>query len=369
MSDHFKMDGLEILAMRAAKGEIRRRDFVKGAALLMATPLALRATTAFAADNLVVANWGGDALTAYKDAFADVFNKTAGMGLTIDGSGPTEGAIKAQIASGKVIWDVIDTDPNIGIDFGRKGNLEAIDYSVVDRSKVHSHTAHEFAVGNFFVSYVLAYDSEKYAERPPVTPADFWNVSEFPGKRTMYKWMNGMVEAALLADGVPKDKLYPLDIDRALSKIEELKPHIISFWGSGADSQQALLEGEASMGYVWSTRAGLMERDTDGKIKSSFDSGFLAYDAWMVLKQNPAGKQAAMQFIAAAQDPEAQAILFKLLGNGPINPEAEKFIPADQQKFNPGSAENVAKQVLLDAEWYTDNYSASLEKFLAMVSG
>ena len=92
MSDHFKMDGLEILAMRAAKGEIRRRDFVKGAALLMATPLALRATTAFAADNLVVANWGGDALTAYKDAFADVFNKTAGMGLTIDGSGPTEGA-------------------------------------------------------------------------------------------------------------------------------------------------------------------------------------------------------------------------------------------------------------------------------------
>lgn len=369
MSDHFRTDALEILALRAARGEIRRRDFVKGAALLMATPLALRAGTASAAGQLVIANWGGDALQAYSNAFAEVFNKATGMGLSVDGSGPTEGAIKAQIAAGKVIWDVIDTDPNIGIDFGKKGNVEAIDYTIVDRAKTHPDTIHEFAVGNFFYSFVLAYDSEKYSERPPVTPADFWNVKDFPGKRTMYKWMNGMVEAALLADGVAKENLYPLDIDRALAKIAELKPHIISFWGSGAESQQALIEREASMGYVWSTRASLIERDTSGAIKSSFESGFLTYDAWMVLKGNPAGKEAAMKFIASAQDPEAQATLFKLLGNGPINPHAESLIPAAQQKFNPGSAENVSRQVLLNAQWYADNYSASLEKFLSLVSG
>jgi len=38
----------------------------------------------------------------------------------------------------------------------------------------------------------------------------------------------GSLEPALMADGVPRNKLYPLDVDRALKKLSELKPHIRS---------------------------------------------------------------------------------------------------------------------------------------------
>ncbi len=369
MSDHFRSDALEILSLRAARKEISRRDFVRGAALLLATPLALRAGMARATEQLVLANWGGDAIDVYKKAFSGVFNTATGMGLNIDGSGPTEGAIKAQISSGSIVWDVIDTDLFTGVNFGRKGVLEPIDYSVVDRKRQRENSAYEHAVGNFLISFVLAYNTEKYAERAPSSASDFWNVAEFPGKRTMYKWMNGMLEAALLADGVTREMLYPLDVDRALAKIEELKPHVISFWGSGAESQQLLIEGEASMGYVWNSRAQLIETDTNGAVKWTFDGGFLSYDCWMVLKGNPAGRETAMKFIAASQDPDAQLALFNLLSCGPANPEADALIAADRQHLNNASAENAAKQVILDAEWYADNYSASLEKFLAVVSG
>jgi len=368
MSDHFKRDCFEILTRRAAAGEIDRRSFVKAAAVLLSVPLAMRSKMAFAADQLVLANWGGDALETFARAFGDSFTKDTGIPVRIDGSGPTEGAIKAQITSKKVIWDVVDADANLSIDFGKQGALEAIDYNVVDRTKLRQGFDFEFGTPGYFFSYVLAYDASKFADAAPTSPADFWDVEKFPGKRTMYKWMNGMLEAALLADGVKPEELYPLDIDRALAKIEALKPHIISFWGSGAESQQLLLEGEASMGYIWNTRAMLLEKDTGGQIKWGFDGGFVNSSTWIVIKGNPAGKDNAMKFIAESQKPENQLVLFEQMGNGPANPETDALIADDQKALNCASAEALAKQVALNAEWYADNYSAALEKFLALVS-
>lgn len=368
MSEHFKRDCFEILTRRAAAGEIDRRSFVKAAALLLSVPTAMRAKMAFAANQLVVANWGGDAIDAFQKAFGEPFTKATGIAVRIDGSGPTEGAIKAQITSGKIIWDVVDADANLGIAFGKEGVLEALDYNTIDRAKIRKGYDYEFGTPGYFFSYVLAYDSARFSDEAPTSPADFWNVEKFPGKRTMYKWMNGMLEAALLADGVKPEELYPLDIDRALAKIEALKPHIISFWGSGAESQQLLTEGEAAMGYIWNTRAILLGRDTDDQIKWGYDGGFLNSSTWITPKGNPAGRDNAMRFIATSQDAQSQVMLFDLLGNGPANPEADTLIPDDRKALNCVSPEAEAKQVTLNAEWYADNYSAALEKFLALVS-
>ena len=85
--------------------------------------------------------------------------------------------------------------------------------------------------------------------------ADFFDVEKFPGKRSLYKWGAGMWEAALLADGVAPDKLYPLDLERAHDKIAAFKDNIVSYWGGGAESQSVLMNGEASMAMIWSTRA------------------------------------------------------------------------------------------------------------------
>ena len=66
----------------------------------------------------------------------------------------------------------------------------------------------------------------------------------------MCKWIQGQLEAVLLADGVKPEEIYPLDVDRAFKKLEPLLPNLI-FWDAGAQSQQLFRDGEVVMGNIW----------------------------------------------------------------------------------------------------------------------
>ena len=50
---------------------------------------------------------------------------------------------------------------------------------------------------------LLAYRTDKFGDNGPNNWADFWNVEKFPGRRGLYKGVAGMLESALMADGVP----------------------------------------------------------------------------------------------------------------------------------------------------------------------
>ena len=349
-------------------GRISRRAFTQAVGVALALPVALRTGLTFAqAKQLVLVNWGGDAIDAYAAAYGVAFEEATGIPVRMDGSGPTEGAITAQATSGNVGWDIVDVDPFSAITLGAQGHLQPIDYSVVDKSKTRPGFGWEHAMSAYFFSYVLAYDSELYQEAPTSLP-DFFDVERFPGPRTMYKWGVSSWEAAALAAGADAGSLYPIDIDKAHAKIEEIKPEVVSFWGGGAESQTAMLTGEASMGIVWSTRAKLIEEESGGRIKYVWDKGILSPGAMSVLTDNPGGTEAAMQFLASMQDPEKQLVMFEKLGQGPANPAADELIPEDQRRHNPVSDENIAVQIPLDVEWYAENYGAALDKYLAMIS-
>ena len=370
MNSAFQQDCLEILSEKASKGEITRRRFTQMAALLLGvSPLALKAGQAHAAANeLVFVNWGGDAGPAYDKAYGAAFKAAAGVEVKQDGSGPTEGAIKAQFDSGKPSWDIVDADPFSAEALGKKGAIEPIDYAVVDKKKMREGFGWEYSASSYFYSYIIAYDSSKFGDKVPTGMADFFDVEKFPGKRAMYKWGVGMWEAALLADGVAADKLYPLDTKRAHDKIAKFKEHIVSYWGGGAESQSVLLNGEASMALIWSTRAGLIEKDSGGSIKFIWDQGLIAPGAMAVLKNNPGGKENAMKFIASAQDPKAQVIMFDMLGQGPANPAADALLPPEKARLNPVDPANMKKQIALDMGWYETNYGPALDEYLKIIS-
>jgi putative spermidine/putrescine transport system substrate-binding protein len=366
----FQKDCLEILSMKVARGEISRRRFTQVAAMLVAgAPLALKGRSAEAAANeLVLVNWGGDAIKAYDEAYGKPFLAETGITVKEDGTGPTEGAIAAQVKSGKPTWDLVDADPFSAITLGKQGMMEEIDYNVVDKKKMREGFGWDYAASTYFYSYVIAYDSKKYGDAVPTGMKDFFDVEKFPGKRSMYKWGSAMWEAALLADGVAPDKLYPLDLDRAHAKIKAFKDNVVSFWGGGADSQSVLLNGDAAMAIVWSTRAGLIEADSGGQIKFVWDQGLLSPGALGVIKGNPGGKDNAMKFIASAQDPKKQLVIFDMLGQGPANPAADALIPAEKQRLNCVDPANMKKQITLDMPWYSEHYSAALDAYTAIIS-
>ena len=101
----------------------------------------------------------------------------------------------------------------------------------------------------------LCYRKDKFPNGGPQSWADFWDVKKFPGTRSLYNNAPRALAFALLADGVPPDKLYPMDIDRAFKKLDQIKPHIKVWWTQGNQSQQLIRDGEVDMMAIWNARA------------------------------------------------------------------------------------------------------------------
>jgi len=370
MSGDFEQDCLGILENKGKSRGFSRRQFMQLATMLAAgAPGLLTWKEAAAAnDELVYVNCGGDASKAHDKAFGEAFRRDTGILVKQDGSCGTEGKIQAQFESGNPTWDVIGSEPFSAENLGKKGMLEEIDYSVVDKNKMRPGFGWKYSAAVGFYSYVIAYDASKFGDKVPAGMADFFDVEKFPGKRALYKGGSAVWEALLLGDGVAPDKLYPLDIDRAHKKLAAFKEHIVAFWGGGAESQSLLLDGDASMALIFSTRAGLLEEDTDGKIKFVWDQGILVPGAMSVMKGSPAGKETSMKYIAAAQDPQKQAVLFELLGYGPGNPAADALIPKERQRFNCVDPTNMSKQIAIDVAWYETNFTAALDAYTKIIA-
>lgn len=370
MDKYITNDPLNLMAAKAVGGGISRRRFTQlGMMLLGGSVLALRGTPALAdSGQLVLVNWGGDAVAAYDSAYGAPFAAATGVAVRQDTSGPTEGAITAQVQSGKPAWDIVDTDPFSAATLGKQGMIEPIDYAIVDKARIREGFAWEYSVAGYFYSYIIAYDATRFGDNPPTSMADFFDIEKYPGKRGMYKWGGGMWEALLLADGVAPDALYPLDIERAHAKLAAFKEHVAGFWGGGAESQSLLLNGDASMALIWSTRSRLIEEDSGGDIKFTWAQGLVAPGAFAVIKGNPGGVENAMNFIASAQDPERQLVMFEALGQGPANPETDALIPEELRIYNPVDPANYAQQIPLDMAWYEQNYSAALDAYLKIIS-
>ena len=357
MAQEFGADLAEI-----ARG-LGRRRLLQGAALLGLAPATL--ARAAGVPEVVMCNWGGDAVPAFKKAFADPYEKATGGVMTIDGSGPTNGKIRAMVEANSVRWDFCDSGVTGLAELATRNLLAPIDYTVVDKSKVAPEFAYEYGVCNYMFSTVQAWDKTKVTGTP--TLADFFDLKKIPGKRMIRKDSQAMIEMALMADGVPLDKVYPMDVDRAMKKFASIKDALLT-WETGAQSQSLLRDGEVSMGWLWNTRATLLKAEAGSKIDYNFTGGVLQPGLWVVPKGNPGGKQ-AMVAIAAMQDPPGQVTLLDAMNQGPANPAAAKVVPANLLPGDPSSPENSAVQVKINGDWYHDHHGATFRRFLEFLSG
>lgn len=363
--DEFAKDSLAIAKAKFDQGKIDRRQFMTVAAILgFSGPAVLGSRQAAAATTeVVLSNWGGDAVAAYKKAYGEPFEKVSGLKMPVDTTGPSAGKIKAMVESKKVTWDVGDSNLGVGVELGGAGLLEAIDYSIVDKNKVLPGLWNDHAIAGYGFSHIFVYDDAKFPNKKPQSWADFWNLKDFPGKRAMRRDPQGVVEAALFADGVPKDKIYPIDLPRAFKKIQEIKKDTI-FWNNAAESQQLIRDGEVTMCETWNTRAYLLGQDTKGRVKTVLNQGMFQPNAWVVPKGNPAGREAAMKLIASMQDPGQQIEILKIIGCGPVNPAAAALVPAELKGQNPSDPAALASQVMFDVQWYAANQAKAQQAFL-----
>ena len=332
----------------------------------MKTTFAFAAVAAFVAvsapakaDNMVFSSWGGTTQDAQKAAWASPF--TEKTGITVVQDGPTDyGKLKAMVEAGEVTWDVVDVEGDYAAQAGKNGQLEKLDFSVIDKSKLDPRFVTDYSVGSFYYSFVIGCNADA-VKACPKTWADLFDTTKFPGKRTFYKWSApGVIEAALLADGVAADKLYPLDLDRAFKKLDTIKSDII-WWSGGAQSQQLLASAEAPFGSVWNGRMTALAA-TGIKVETSWEQNITAADALVVPKGSP-NVESAMKFIALATSAEPQAALAKATGYAPINVDSAKLMDPETAKTLPD--QQTASQVNADMTYWADNRDAIGEKWYA----
>lgn len=181
---------------------------------------------AFAAGQITFVSQGGSYQETQTKAILDPAAKLLAITVNQDSIPDAWPVIKAQGATGKPIWDVVDTPTSNCLRGGREGLLEKLDFSKLpNAAAIPEQYRTPYSVAYEFYSTVIGYN-KKTLKKVPQSWADFWNVKVFPGTRALRNDPQTVLEAALLAGGVPRDKLYPLDVDRAFKKLQQIKPDI-----------------------------------------------------------------------------------------------------------------------------------------------
>jgi putative spermidine/putrescine transport system substrate-binding protein len=310
--------------------------------------------------SITFASWGGTTQDAQKISWADPFQKETGIAVLQDG--PTDyGKIKAMVEAGNIAWDVVDVEGDYAFQAAGLGLLEPIDYSIVDKKNLDPRFCFEYGVGSFYYSFVLGYNKDAVGGKTPESWADIFDTKKFPGKRSFWKWSSpGVLEMALLADGVKADKLYPLDLDRAFAKLDSIKRDIL-WWASGAESQQQLASGEVTLGKFWNGRMYALEQ-SGANVGIVWNQNMALADL-LVVPKGTKHKEAAMKFLAVATSPQGQAALANATAYAPTNTASLPLLDKKMVPLLP--SEHADTQITLDMSYWAKNRDAIAERWYA----
>jgi putative spermidine/putrescine transport system substrate-binding protein len=306
-------------------------------------------------EGLVFTSSGSSYQRAQTKAWLRPYSKETGT--TIRQDWPTDyEKIQFMVENNQVIWDVV----NVSNDFGLQSTgdlLEPLDYSVIDKEPILEGYASKYRIACMLYANTLAYNTEKI-DGTPSTWADLFDTQKFPGQRGFRKSPWETLEVALLGDDVPPENLYPLDVDRALNKLDTIKDQIV-WWETGGQLQQQLADGEVALASAWNGRV-QTEIDAGTPVKIQWNQNLQTAD-YLVVPKGTAKKEEAMELIAYCVSGQNNHRLSDFIPYAPIN---EKSIPkVDPQVTSqlPTAYRDVG--VTFNAEWWDNNREAVEQRF------
>ena len=206
-------------------------------------------------------------------------------------------------------------------------------------------------------TYGIVYQKSKYGKNPPKGWKDFWDLKNFPGSRSWDGEGLYMLEAALIVDGVPENKVYdvlrtPAGIERAFKRIDEIKPAIRTWSNSVGQAMQLVHDGEVDMAMMSNGRVLALNQD---KVDVGFvwNQGFVDYECFMIPK-SAANPKLAMELLNGVMAPRNQAQFAEIVKYGPGNPKAfdTGIIKPDAMAWLPTAPANFKNPVIVDPKWY-----------------
>ena len=341
---------------------------------------------AFAANaDVTVMSWGGAYGEAQTEAHVKPWAAASGnAAIMVDSDNPATN-VKAMVEAGNVTVDVASLEYADAIRLCDEGMLEPIDAASLPAGNDGVAATEDFLEGAItecgvstdIWANIYAYDTTKLTGTVPTTAGDFFDLEKFPGKRGLRKGAKGVLEFALMGDGVAPADVYatlatPEGLDRAFAKLDSIKSEVI-WWEAGAQPPQLLADGEVVMSTAYNGRM-FNAAVGEGKPFQIVWDGQLYENEMYVVPKGAPNKDQAMQFIAYATSTEGLRAQAQQISYGPARKSSmlEELIYKDGVTVMapnlPTAPENLANALESNFEFWVDKEGELNERFNAWLA-
>ncbi len=327
----------------------------------MAALVGLPGRAVLAAGTVTFAGWGGSLQKAQRQVLFDSFQNETGIRV-IDVPDVQLTRIRAMVTSGNVQWDLVQC---LGqwIPQGERDNLWApIDYGAVPRDAVPAALSGTHAIALATFGIAQAYNSGLFKDKPPASWADFWNLQAFPGRRGLFDGPRYCLEAALLADGVMPDKLYPLDLDRAFRSLDRIKGQVHLWWKQWPQAPALLSTGELASTITSSTRITTARKTENAPVATVWNQALMTQDMLAVPRGAP-NAASAMKLAAWMLDAGRQAEIARVAAVGPSNPAALGGLSEAEKQELPIYHLQKGEMIPFDDRWWAANEDMATQRW------
>ncbi len=311
-----------------------------------------------------IASFGGSYTRSQMLAFVRPWEASTGKVANMHDYNGGLAEIRSQVASANVIWDVVDMEKYNLISACNDGLLEPVDSSLYedgsDGTPASEDIAEEYredcGYPNVIWSTVVGYNDDAFPNEKPDSIADFFNIDQFPGKRGLRREPQGLLEWALIADGVAASDLYSTlataeGLERAFDVASRIKPYIV-WWSTGDQPAKMLAGGNVVMSSAWNGRLYGPIVDDNAPLKIIWDGQIVETDYWAILKGSPRIAN-AKDFIRFAQRTENLAAQTNYISYGPVRKSSQALIGDKVKPYLPTS--NLERAIRVDSQWWAQN--------------
>lgn len=300
-------------------------------------------------EELQVAAFGGALGEAEAAAYFDPWEEIEGGMINQLEAEASLAEVKLQVESGKVLWDIVELAGPDMIAGGEQGLLEPLDYTIIDKTVCEESAAEEFGLDSNHYTEGIGYMLSNF-DTPP-TWTDFFDVERIPGRRAMEKYIqDGTLEYALLGAGVPKDELYPLDIDKAIESLRSLDDNVV-FVDSLAQASQLLTSGDVVM---TQTAAGRMLALMDAGLEVGYNPVGQNGGSYFCIPKDAPHRDEAMKFLAfMAAHEEGSTTMVEMTGYAGPNKAGNAAATGAGAEMLYSNPEVAALGFPVSLEWWT----------------
>ena len=340
---------------------INRREIIKGAGAVTATVLAtphffVKAHAASDPKRMRMYNFDGNLGDFYTKHWYGPFMEKFDVKMDfirLKGSRAPLEKVQAQINAGQPETDVLPLHPDQVIFAKRNDLMRTVTRSEIPESKnFYDQFFTEYGPNLVLWCYGLAYNTEK-VKPAPTSWKVLWD-KQYAGKVALNE---GLKDQTLqMVNLAFKGNPYPVDSE-TFKHLSDIRPGLVSLWGSGADAEQLFRNDEIVMTPFWNGRVTKLKKEGLPLEFATPDEGFFVRSSVYGVPKNARNPEMALEWLnwVMGKGPQKKMVEFgygtpnKLVEHTPE--EAKAVIVADPEVVKKAVKEDFTRILDKSASW------------------